>query len=294
MPGWFFLILASALALGGYDFCKKCSVQNNRVMPVLFLATLCGTGFLLALSVASGTLAASFRCSWLHWWLILLKSMIVATSWIAGYFALHDLPISIAAPVRASAPVWTVLGGALLLREFPGFAQAVAMLLIFAGYFAFSVIGRTEGFTWRCRGFKMVVAATLLGAASALYDRVLMHTLQLDPNTVQLHFSIDIAVILGLCWLVQPRLRLLHEEGSFQWRWSIPAVGVLLIAADWLFFHAVAQPEAQIGLLSVLRRLSVAVSFFCGALFLHERHIARKAGALVLILAGVALLALVR
>lgn len=291
MPGWFPLILGSAVALGCYDFCKKTAVQGNRVMPVLFWATLTGSGALVILSVASGHFLEHLACGWRVWLMILLKSCIVASSWIAGYYALHDLPISIASPVRASSPVWATIGGAVLLREIPSPLQALAMAIIFAGYFTFSVIGKAEGLSWRCRGIRMVVAATLLGASSALYDRFLMHVMQLNPNVVQLHFSINLVAIIGLCWLLQPHCRMLHEEGAFQWRWAIPAIGVLLIIADWLYFNAVTYPDAQIGMIAVLRRLSVCVSFLCGACFLKEQNLLRKSGALLLILAGVLLLA---
>ena len=40
---WFALILASALSLGCYDFCKKHAVTGNRVMTTLFFSTLCGS-----------------------------------------------------------------------------------------------------------------------------------------------------------------------------------------------------------------------------------------------------------
>ena len=49
---WAPYILLSALLLAFYDIAKKHSVRDNAVMPVLFLATLCGSlGFALALAV---------------------------------------------------------------------------------------------------------------------------------------------------------------------------------------------------------------------------------------------------
>ena len=86
--GWFPLILLSALSLGVYDFSKKHAVNSNRVMPVLFMATLCGTLFLMATHLASGDFLASARCTPAEWGLVMVKSLIVAASWIAGYYAL--------------------------------------------------------------------------------------------------------------------------------------------------------------------------------------------------------------
>lgn len=286
---WYALAIASALSLGLYDLCKKLAVAKNRVMPVLFWATLAGTIFMVGATVAGGNWHL-FRCTWQEWLLVLLKSTIVAVSWIAGYFALHDLPISIAAPVRASAPVWAVCGGVLFFGERPSWMQLLGMAVVFTGYWLFSNVGRAEGFSWRNRGVRMVIAATLAGAGSALYDRFLMGTLRLDPNMVQLHFSIDLVALLGLAWLLQPRVAFMAEEQPFRWRWAIPAIGVLLIAADWLFFHAIAVPGSQIGVLSVLRRCSVAVSFLAGAWYFRERFLAKKSLALLFVIAGVIIL----
>ena len=290
MDNWFLLILSSALSLGFYDFCKKHAVNANHVMTTLFWATVAGSVIIVGATVLTGNFTRLFFCPWREWWLILLKSAIVATSWVAGYFALHDLPISIAAPIRASSPVWVALGGICLFGERPSLPQFLGMAVVFIGYYLFNNIGHLEGFSWRSRGVKMVIAATLVGSASALYDRFLMHSLHLDANRVQLHFAIDLVLILGGVLLVQKTLPILREETKFQWRWSIPAIGLFLAIADWTFFHAVASADAQISILGILRRLSVVVSFALGAWLLHEKHVRAKFWALACILVGVCIL----
>ena len=170
--------------------------------------------------------------------------------------------------------------------------RLLGMALVFVAYFMFTNLGRKEGFSWRNRGVLMIIAATLIGAASALYDRFLMGTMKLDADMVQLHFSIDLLLVLGSAWALQRYLPFMQEEHSFKWRWSIVGIGVLLIVADWLFFHAIAQPDTQIGVLSVLRRCSVVVSFVTGAMVYREKRLGGKALALLLMLAGVIIIAL--
>jgi transporter family protein len=292
METWFLMILGSAIALGLYDFCKKVAVNGNSVMPSLFFATCIGTGFLITVTVCRGEFAATFQCTPGQWLLVLLKATIVAFSWIAGYFALHDLPISIAAPVRASAPLWVLVGGVLIYGERPGWLRLLGILLVFGSYFMFINLGKLEGFSWKHRGVWMVIAATLIGASSALYDRFLMKTLNLDADMVQLHFSINLLLVLGAAWALQRYLPFMKEDHKFHWRWSIICIGILLIVADWLFFHAIAQPDTQIGVLSVLRRCSVVVSFVTGAMVYREKRLGGKALALLLMLAGVIIIAL--
>ena len=291
LPHWFLPIVVSALALGVYDLCKKHAVRDNSVMPVLFFATLCGSVLFLTGTWLEGTAATGAACTARQWWQIFLKSVIVASSWTCAYYALRELPVSIAAPVRATSPLWTFLGGLSLFHEVPTIWQALAMLTIFSGYWWFSVLGRLEGFSWRRhRGLHLMLAATLIGAGSALYDKYLLVTLAIPRQTVQFWFSVDLVLILGGVWLAR---RFFGRPRPFYWRWSIPATGALLIVADYAYFYAVSQPDVHIAVLSLIRRCSCLVTFIAGVYVFHEKkNITRKAAALALILAGVVALAL--
>lgn len=291
IPAWLPLILLSAIGLGFYDLCKKHAVRDNPIMPVLFLTTLCGSLFFVAGTVAAGELGAVLDCPPRYWFLIFAKSLLVAASWNCVYYAMRELPISIVAPIRATAPLWTFLGSLFLFHEIPTVWQGVAMLVIFAGYYLFSVIGKQEGISFlRHRGARMVLLGTLLGSVSALYDKYLLGTVGMPRVLMQFHFSVDLVAILGIAWLVRARLR--KSSKTFTWRWSIPLTGILLIAADWLYFYALSLPDTQISILSLLRRCSCVVTFALGSVYFRDKNVKVKAAALAAILAGVVLLAL--
>ena len=291
IPPWFVPILLSALLLGFYDIFKKHAVRDNAVMPVLFLATLAGSALFVAGILLTGRFGEIAVCTPLWWNLILLKSLLVGASWTLVYYAMRDLPISIASPIRATAPLWTFFGGMLLFDEIPTPLQGIGMAAIVAGYYLFSVLGKREGISFtRCRGIHWIFLGTLLGAVSALYDKFLLGKVGIPRDTMQLWFSIDIALLLGLAWLwcaFRGRSRF-----RFEWRWTIPLTGIFLIAADYLYFYALSVPDTHISILSLVRRSNCIVSFGAGVFFFHDRNVRQKAGALALILAGVALLAL--
>ena len=293
IPAWLLPVLGSAFALGFYDLCKKHAVDKNSVMHVLFYATLCGSAFyLLATLLWTGSLDDA-RCSGQVFALLLLKSMLVAASWTCVYYAMRDLPISIAAPIRASSPVWTFLGGLLLFHEVPTLPQGIAMLLIFTGYYLFSVFGKLEGISFRrSRAMHLILLGTLLGAGSALYDKYLLNTLGIPRRTVQFWFSVDLVAILGAGCLI--RAKCFGGKHRFIWRWTVPLTGVLLILADFLYFYALSLPDIQISLVSLVRRCSCIVSFTAGAWYFRDVHVKKKACALVLILLGVVILALAK
>lgn len=291
MSGWVLPILGSALMLGIYDVFKKHAVRENSVMPVLFLATLSGTVFFLLLT----GVRAFFAPVSLDWsgdvlGLTFLKSLLVAASWAFVYYGLRELPVSIAAPLRSTAPLWSLLGAILIFHEMPLPWQWLGIFLIFTGCLLFTLIGQKENFSWHSKGFCCTMTGTLLGSASALYDKFLLGTHHIAPTTLQFHFSWMLVAILGGALLFKQLF--LPAKAPFQWRWSIVATGVLLIVADALYFYALSTPDARISILSLLRRSSVVVAFAVGGGIFREKLLLPKGAALTIILAGAAILSL--
>ncbi|MCQ2379032.1 MAG: DMT family transporter, partial [Victivallaceae bacterium] len=190
-------ILLSALCLGFYDIAKKSSVNGNSVMPVLFFSSLTGTAVFVAALFFAGKLPEAVGCSAKEGAGYAVKVLLVGTSWICTYYALRELPITIAAPIRASSPLWTLLGGIALYGETPDRVRLLGMGLIFAGYAIFTVVGKKEGFRPTGRAMVLVTAGTLLGSASALFDECLLGVWMCPQLAVQLYFSVGITVFLG-------------------------------------------------------------------------------------------------
>lgn len=291
MADWVLPILGSALTLGIYDVCKKHAVRENSVMPVLFLATLSGTVFFLILT----GIRIFFAPVSLDWsakvlLLVFLKSVLVAASWAFVYYGLRELPVSIAAPLRSTAPLWSLIGAMLIFHEMPVRWQWLGIVLIFSGCLLFTLIGKKENFSWHSRGFCCTMIGTLLGAASALYDKFLLATHHIPPATLQFHFSWMLVAVLGAALLFKHFS--VPVKTGFQWRWSIVFTGVLLIIADALYFYALSLPDGQISILSLLRRSSVVVAFTVGGGIFREKLLLPKGAALIVILAGAAILSL--
>lgn len=287
--------LASSLLLGFYDICKKRAVLDNPVAPTLFYSNLCGSIFFAAMLFFSGRIYAAAQCTMLEWWLLFAKAALVGSSWACVYYAMRELPISIASPVRASAPLWVFIMGLGIYGEVPTFLQALAMLAIFAGYLIFALAGKLENINFtRHKGIHALALGTLLGAVSAIYDKYLLNTLHISPNVVQFYFAVNLVIVLGANYLLCSTLNKTPAARKFHWHWSVAATGILLIAADFCYFYAVSLPDVHISIISLVRRSNCIVSFALGALIFREKQLKKKFAALLLILLGVALLALKR
>ena len=288
---WVAWILASSVFLAFYDVSKKASVRNNAVLPVLLAATVAGAVAYITVLGAAGGIGKAMEVSMRDFVLVFVKSLIVSTSWVFTYCALRTLPITIATPIRASAPALVFIVAFFLYGERPSLAQGLGMALVFAGYWMFSWAGKHEGIDFlRTRAVWFAVGGMFMSALSSLWDKFILQKCAIPVEPMQFWFQIGLVAIYAAMLLVQRLLRLSRDP--FEWRWSIPATGVLLAAADWLYFHGLAIPNVSIAAGSLLRRFSVVITFVLGAILFRERNLKRKGLALAAILAGVVLLCL--
>jgi len=279
---WVALAFLSAFLLGCYDVNKKVSLNGNAVLPVLFLNTLiCSLIFLPFILLSSftdcldGTLLYVPESTFREHVAVLIKAVIVLSSWIFGYFAVKNLPLTITGPIKATQPVLTLLGAMLIFGERLNLYQWIGVILSILSFYLLSFSGKKEGirFTNNKWIFFMVLAA-LTGAMSGLYDKHLMKSM--DVMTVQVWFNIYqfiiMSVIVLLLWY--PRRK---STTPFVWRWNIIFISLFLIAADWIYFYALSFPDSMISVISMIRRSNVLVTFTAGALFFHEKNLKSKA-----------------
>jgi len=296
---WVILALASAVLLGIYEVFKKLSVHKNAVMPVLFISTLTSSIIFLPITVGSGFYPEFFKSIQLfvpeitleQHGFIFLKSVLVVSSWILAFYAVKNLPITIVAPIRATGPIWTLLGAIVIFSEHLNAYQWVGVVITLLFFYMLSTTGKSEGIYFSTNKWVFfIMAGTFLGAASGLYDKFLMR--RIDRMAVQAWFCFYQVVVL-LPILAVNRWRLPKGERTpFHWRWSIPLIGVFLVLADFLYFNSLSHPESMISIVSALRRGGVVISFAVGALVFKEKNISRKALYLVGILIGILLISL--
>ncbi|WP_034058886.1 EamA family transporter [Lacinutrix jangbogonensis] len=295
---WIYLGLLAALFLGLHNLCKKHAVQGNEVFPVL-LGTV-SSGFLLVVVfyVLSICYPEYAQANGYHFQVITLqthgfifiKSAIMAASWILAYQALKHLPLTIVTPIRSAGPFFTFIGAIVIYKESPNVYQWFGFFLIIFSVLLYSRIGKKEGINFkRNKWVFAIIGATFLGASSGLYDKFLIQSLTLNPQTLQFWFCLYtiliLLVILSITWFPYAAKR-----KAFKFRWSIIAVGVLLVAADYFYFKALQDPEALIMLLSAIKRSQILIAVVVGGLVFKEKNKRKKLVPLAGIMLGVFLI----
>lgn len=143
---WLLLAFLSATLLGFYDVFKKQSLKDNAVLPVLFLNTLFSSLIFLPFILVSafepdilgGTIFNVPVAGWEQHKYIIIKSFIVLSSWIFGYFGMKHLPITIVGPINATRPVMVLVGAMLVFGERLNLYQWIGVMLAVASFFMLS------------------------------------------------------------------------------------------------------------------------------------------------------------
>ena len=295
---WLILAFLSAAFLGIYDSLKKKALKDNAVIPILFLNTLFSSLIFLPFIVLSastevldGTIFHVASGGWEVHKYIVLKALIVLSSWVLGYFGMKHLPLTIVGPINATRPVMVLVGALLFFGEQLNVWQWIGVTLAVLSFLLLSRSGKKEGIDFKHdHWIYMIVGAAVMGAISGLYDKYLMAPeseggVGLDRMMVQSWYNIYqcfmMLVMLMLLWWPK------HKETTpFHWDWAIIGVSIFLSTADFLYFYALSIPAAMISIVSMVRRGSVIVSFLCGAVLFREKNLKSKAIDLALVLLG--------
>ena len=295
---WLILAFLSAALLGFYDSFKKKALEGNAVIPILFLNTLFSSLIFLPFIIVSyttdaldGSLFHVASGGWETHKYIILKSFIVLSSWVLGYFGMKHLPLTIVGPINATRPVMVLVGALLIFGERLNIWQWLGVALAVISFFMLSRSGKKEGIDFkRDHWIWMIVGAALLGAISGLYDKYLMASpadggVGLDKMIVQSWYNIYQCFMMGamLMLLWWPNRK---KTTPFRWHWCIVFISIFLSAADFVYFYSLSLPGAMISIVSMIRRGSVVVSFLFAAIAFHEKNLKSKVIDLALVLLG--------
>ena len=320
---WIVLSFISALCLGCYDISKKIALRENRVIDVLTLSVCISTVLLSVPWVLSRVCpemmtATPFYVPQLDLaahGLVVVKSMIVLSSWVFAYISLKHLPLSVVSPMQATRPMWTLVGALLLFGERLNGWQWLGVSLAIGTVFVFSFRNkqtiRNTRHTPAGRYYVALALAILIGACSGLYDKYLMRSY--DHNAVQVYYTFYQALMMLVVWGIERGIRAKKEQANWAKReqanwakreqakwglelkgawWVIGLISVFLIISDNVYMLALRDPDSLIAVVSTIRRGGAVIGFAYGLLFLKEEDPWKKVACMVGILAGLICLAI--
>ncbi len=277
---WLTLALVSALLLGLYDISKKKALDKNSPLVVLLVVTGLSTIFLSPCLFLYG---GDFRA---HLMLV-VKALIVSSSWISGIIALKLLPITTVSPVKATRPFFVVLFSLIIFGERLNGLQWTGVSLALLSILLMSLSSKNDSNGENSlKGWTTLAISIVAGVISALYDKHIIGGL--EPLFIQSWGNLYITLILAVCIALQCAFegRGLREAFTVRWDIMMLLTAILITGADMSYFFALKQEGALLSIISIMRRCSVIVTFVFGAIVFKEKNIRRKAAILSILLAG--------
>lgn len=277
---WLTLALISALLLGLYDISKKKALDKNSPLVVLLVVTGLSTIFLSPCLFLYG---GDFRA---HLMLI-VKALIVSSSWISGIIALKLLPITTVSPVKATRPFFVVLFSLIIFGERLNALQWTGVSLALLSILLMSLSSKHDSNGENSlKGWIALAVSIVTGVISALYDKHIIGGL--EPLFIQSWGNLYITLILAICIVLRCAVERSSLRDAFTIRWDVMMLltAILITGADMSYFFALKQEGALLSIISIMRRCSVIVTFVFGAIVFKEKNIRRKAAILSILLAG--------
>lgn len=183
---------------------------------------------------------------------------------------------------RGTAPLMTTIGGVLLLGEIPAGLSVVGILLLSTGTLLMSLRGGAQlgAFDRRSVGFALVTSVCVAGYT--LTDGSGARLAATASSYAAWLFVVDGLWTLALCLYIRGRgilVAMLPE-----WKTGI-LTGLLGAASYWIAMWA--MTKAPIASVAALRETSILFAMFIAIFALREKVTRWRAGAALLIVAGV-------
>ncbi len=284
---WIAFGILAGIVLGFYDYWTKKAMEGNGVFAVVFWSSMFGAAawlpFFTPLTASSSFHVDIAQTNFADQILILVKGLAMTASWLFAYFSVRELPMSFSGAVRASGPIWTLLGGMVVFGEFLSPIQLTAVFVSVLAYYILSRIGKSEGISaLRSLPLAMMLIATILSAMTTVYDKYIVQMIGLASGEIQawsaIHRFLMAGVVFGFVAWKQ------EAVPSLQWSIWIPLTGLSWVIAEWIYFLAIADPAANVTYLSIFRRTSLVVGFLLSVTLIGERNVGKKSIVIALIL----------
>ena len=274
-PVAFSLVVASAVLHASWNLVVKAS--EDRLVAAAAQVTFGAVAFFPVLVVSGVPTEA---------WVSIAASAIVHLVYgltLVGAYERADL--SLVYPVaRGTAPVLVTVGAALLLSDTPGGAGTVAIVLIVAGVLVTGLDGRSR------RGLAWALATAVLIATYTVIDGHAVRSLDGSFSyTISVFVGSAIAFALVLAWRRRPR----EIAAAVRSEW-VRHLGAGAASVGAYVLVLIAARRAPLGLVAAVRETSVVMGAIGGWVLLREPFRTRRLGGILVIAAGLTILALTR
>lgn len=280
MYSWLWMVIISGILLGFWDITKKKAFKQNSVVSVLaFYSIFCFIFVSFEFSNAINLTGDKIL-------IIFIKTFIIFLSWVLGFTAIKQLPISIVTPFDTVNPLFSIILGIIILSESLGLLQGVGIVIMLVAYYFIGKVGSKEiTNVFKNKYFYFMISSALFSAISATIDKIALRSI--NPGQMQFWFCLFISIF-NMAALLYTKWKS-EDKISIKLDYNIPLMSLLLTISDRIYFIAVNIPSSQISVIMPLRKISIFISVIVGGIIFKEENLRQKFWCICLLIIGIAL-----
>ena len=277
MNNWVLLIILSALFTSFSEVAKKKALKTNTTIEVL-------TGYTTISFIIVAILSKNaFSIDKTYIPIILLKSTVIALSWIFAIQALKCLQLSIYGILKITRILFTILLGVIILGETISLSTAIGMMMVIIGLILVNTTTDTD--ENKKSSFKVILLfliSCFFSSVSSIIDKKVLA--DISSSQLQLWFYLFLTVYFWIIVFVKQKKVDFKKLKVNYW---VPVIAILLVLSDRVLFMANKDSSSKASIIVVLKQLSAVISIILGKIIFKEKDIIKKLLYSLFIIAGV-------
>lgn len=277
MQNWILYTIINAIFTGFFECSKKKASEKNSIYEVL--AIFSTIAFLIIAFTNRSNLIIEFNTLYI----ILLKSLAVAFSWLLGIYAISKMPISLYSVINLSKIIFSVILSILFLGEKITSKIILGIIIIIIGLiFVNKPEDKENKKETTIKVILILLLSCLLNSISSIMDKEILK--YITPNQLQFWFLFFVTICYWCILLFKRQKINIKNIKSNYW---ILLIAIFLIIGDRFLFKAKAICESKVTIITLLRQLSVIEGIILGKVFFKEKNIIKKLLCSLIVILGI-------
>lgn len=294
---WIVLVLIYGILKGIRDIAKKKALTINGVVEVLFVYT--ALAFIFTIPTAGKVGGVPGR----EMFLIAVKSFIIFVAFLASFYAIEKMPVSLYGVIDLSRMMFAMILGVVVLRETLKPNQYVALFLVSLGLILLKY--KPKFVRTRSRGedgptstivknkpseqvptyiYIFAFVSTFLNAVSGMMDKILMGTGNITSGQLQFWYMFYMVIYYAIYVLVTRTKINWKTIFKNQYVWII---SILFVIADRCLFIANGYAGSRVTVMTLLKQVCVIVTIVGGKLIFKEEDTLHRFVCAAIVIAGI-------
>lgn len=282
---WLIFVLIYALMKGIRDILKKFALNKSSLMQVLFTYTV--FSFIMAIPQAPD----AFKLEKITYiFPIIAKAAILFIAWLANFYSITKMPLSLFGVLDLSRVVFSTLYGVILLDETMSLPQIIGLVVVCCGLLMLKAHKKEPKLSApeeKLSAKSVVIALIGCGftAFSGALDKMIMKTGNITSSQLLFWYCFFLMIFYFVYMVIKKEKFEIKATLKNYW---IYLMSLSLVIGDRLLFIANTDPACKVTLMTLIKQSSCIVIILGGKFIFKEKKVLYKLLCALIIIIGIA------